>query len=150
MVPLMLRYMYKNKTCGTSVSLHVVVDAKFIGVASIEKASAVGIVDGLQHFQKCVYNAGFGLKNTNISWGGGITPSGPRHFHLGYCFLIWASGLKISAAQLATMHKKLIWDPACSANSGDIDNDSQSDCHSDSDSCAPEVMVPDARVFSSI
>jgi hypothetical protein len=24
------------------------------GVASIEKASAVGIVDGLQHFQKCV------------------------------------------------------------------------------------------------
>jgi hypothetical protein len=23
-------------------------------------------------------------------------------------------------------------------------------CHSDSDSCAPEVMVPDARVFSSI
>ena len=48
------------------------------------------------------------------------------------------------------MHKKLIWDPACSANSGDIDNDLQSDCHSDSDSCAPEVMVPDARVFSSI
>ena len=48
------------------------------------------------------------------------------------------------------MHKKLIWDPACSANSGDIDNDSQSDCHSDSDSCAPEVMVPDARVFSSM
>ena len=37
-----------------------------------------------------------------------------------------------------------------SANSGDVDNDSQSDCHSDSDSCAPEVMVPDARVFSSI
>jgi hypothetical protein len=66
--------MYKNKTCGTSVSLHVVVDAKFIGVASIEKASAVGIVDGLQHFQKCVYNAGFGLKNTNISWGGGEKP----------------------------------------------------------------------------
>jgi hypothetical protein len=30
------------------------VDAKFIGVASTEKASAVGIVDGLQHFQKCV------------------------------------------------------------------------------------------------
>jgi len=30
-----------------------------------------------------------------------------------------------------------------SANSGDVDNDSQSDCHSDSDSCAPEVMVPD-------
>jgi hypothetical protein len=30
------------------------VDAKFIGVASIEKASTVGIVDGLQHFQKCV------------------------------------------------------------------------------------------------
>ena len=37
-----------------------------------------------------------------------------------------------------------------SANSGDVDNDSQSDCHFDSDSCAPEVMVPDARVFSSI
>ena len=37
-----------------------------------------------------------------------------------------------------------------SANSGNVDNDSQSDCHSDSDSCAPEVMVPDARVFSSI
>ena len=40
-----------------------------------------------------------------------------------------------------------------SANSGDVDNDSQSDCHSDSDSCAPvgpEVMVSDARVFSSI
>ena len=35
-------------------------------------------------------------------------------------------------------------------NSGDVDNDSQSDCHSNSDSCAPEVMVPDARVFSSI
>jgi hypothetical protein len=33
-----------------------------------------------------------------------------------------------------------------SANSGNNDNDSQSDCHSDSDSCAPEVMVPDARV----
>ena len=32
-----------------------------------------------------------------------------------------------------------------SANSGDVDNDSQSDCHSDLDSCAP-----DARVFSSI
>jgi hypothetical protein len=30
------------------------VDAKFIGVASIEKASAVGIVDGHQHFQKGV------------------------------------------------------------------------------------------------
>jgi hypothetical protein len=30
------------------------VNAKFIGVASTEKASAVGIVDGLQHFQKCV------------------------------------------------------------------------------------------------
>jgi hypothetical protein len=30
------------------------VDAKFKGVASTEKASAVGIVDGLQHFQKCV------------------------------------------------------------------------------------------------
>jgi hypothetical protein len=27
---------------------------------------------------------------------------------------------------------------------------SQSDCHSDSDRCAPEVMVPDARVFSSM
>ena len=39
---------------------------------------------------------------------------------------------------------------ANSANSGNVDNDSQSDCHSDSDSCAPEVMVPDARVFSSI
>ena len=39
-----------------------------------------------------------------------------------------------------------------SANSGDVDtdNDSQSDCHSDSNSCAPEIMVPDARVFSSI
>ena len=37
-----------------------------------------------------------------------------------------------------------------SANSGNVDNDSQYDCHSDSDSCAPEVMVPDARVFSSI
>ena len=37
-----------------------------------------------------------------------------------------------------------------SANSGDVDNDSQSDCHSDLDSCAPEVMVSDARVFSSI
>ena len=34
-----------------------------------------------------------------------------------------------------------------SANNGDVDNDSQSDCHSDSDSCAPEVMVPDVRVF---
>ena len=33
-----------------------------------------------------------------------------------------------------------------SANSGDM----QFDCHSDSDSCAPEVMVPDARVFSSM
>jgi hypothetical protein len=43
---------------------------------------------------------------------GNNTPSGPRHFHLGYCFLIWASGLKISVAQLAIMHKKLIWDPA--------------------------------------
>jgi hypothetical protein len=31
-----------------------------------------------------------------------------------------------------------------------VDNDLQSDCHSDLDSCAPEVMVPDARVFSSI
>ena len=37
-----------------------------------------------------------------------------------------------------------------SANSGDVGNDSQSDCHSDSDSWAPEVMVPDARAFSSI
>ena len=38
------------------------------------------------------------------------------------------------------------------ANSGDVDNDSLSDCqcHSDSNSCAPEIMVPDARVFSSI
>jgi hypothetical protein len=35
-----------------------------------------------------------------------------------------------------------------SVNSGDADNVSQSDCHSDS--CAPEVMVPDARGFSSI
>ena len=37
-------------------------------------------------------------------------------------------------------------------NSGDFDIDSQSDCHTDSDShcCAPEVMVPDARVLSSI
>jgi len=33
---------------------------------------------------------------------------------------------------------------------GDVDNDSQSDCQSDLDSCAPEVVVPDARVFSSI
>ena len=33
---------------------------------------------------------------------------------------------------------------------GDVDNDSQSDCHFDLDSCAPELMVPDARVFSSI
>ena len=31
-----------------------------------------------------------------------------------------------------------------------FDNDSQSDCHSDSDRCAPEVMLPDAMVFSSI
>jgi hypothetical protein len=30
-------------------------------------------------------------------------PSGPRHFHLGYCFLIWASSLKISVAQLGTL-----------------------------------------------
>ena len=37
-----------------------------------------------------------------------------------------------------------------SASSGDVDYASQSDCHSDSDSCALEVMVPDARVFSSI
>ena len=35
-------------------------------------------------------------------------------------------------------------------NSGDVDNDSKSDCHFDLDSCAPEVMGPDARVFSSI
>jgi hypothetical protein len=33
-----------------------------------------------------------------------------------------------------------------SANSGDT----QFDCHSDAESCAPEVMVPDARVFSSM
>jgi hypothetical protein len=33
---------------------------------------------------------------------------------------------------------------------GDVDNDSQSDCHSDMDSFAPEVMVPDARAFISI
>ena len=39
-------------------------------------------------------------------------PSGPRHFHLGYCFLIWASSLKIWVAQLAIMRKKLILDPA--------------------------------------
>ena len=32
-----------------------------------------------------------------------------------------------------------------SANSGDVDNDSQSDCHSDLDSCAPEVMASDAK-----
>jgi hypothetical protein len=37
-----------------------------------------------------------------------------------------------------------------SANSGDVDNDSQSDCHSDLDSCVPEVMVPDARALRSI
>ena len=41
------------------------------------------------------------LKNTKI-----------QNFHLGYCFLIWASSLKISVAQLAIVHKKLIWDPA--------------------------------------
>jgi hypothetical protein len=29
-------------------------------------------------------------------------------------------------------------------------NSANSDCHSDSDSCAPEVMVPDARVLSSM
>ena len=34
-------------------------------------------------------------------------------------------------------------------NSGDVD-DSQSDCHSDSDSCVQEFMVPEARVFISI
>jgi hypothetical protein len=33
---------------------------------------------------------------------------------------------------------------------GNVDNDLQSDCHSDLDSCAPEVMVPGSRVFSSI
>jgi hypothetical protein len=43
---------------------------------------------------------------------GNNPPSSPRHFHLGYCFLIWASSLKISVAQLAIMHKKLIWNPA--------------------------------------
>jgi hypothetical protein len=37
-----------------------------------------------------------------------------------------------------------------SANIDDVENVSKSDCHSDSDSYAPEVMVPDARVFSSI
>ena len=37
-----------------------------------------------------------------------------------------------------------------SANSEDVDKDLRCDCHSDSDSCALEVMVPDARVFSSI
>ena len=53
MIPLMLRY--RNKTCGTSVSLQVVLlMPNFIGVASIEKASAVGIVDGLKQFQKYV------------------------------------------------------------------------------------------------
>ena len=36
-----------------------------------------------------------------------------------------------------------------SANSGDVD-DSQSDCHSDSDSCAPDVIVTEASVFISI
>ena len=36
-----------------------------------------------------------------------------------------------------------------SANSGDVDIRNLT-CHSDSDSCAPEVMVPDARVFSSM
>jgi hypothetical protein len=35
-----------------------------------------------------------------------------------------------------------------SANSGDVDIRNLT--HSDSDSCAPEVMVSDARVFSSI
>jgi len=34
--------------------------------------------------------------------------------------------------------------------SGDVDNDSQSNCHSDSDSCTPEVMVSDASVLSAI
>ena len=65
-------------------------------------------------FKNVCINAGFGLKNTKFSWGegrGNNLPSGPRHFHLGYCFLIWASSLKISVAQLAIMHKKLIWDP---------------------------------------
>ena len=37
-----------------------------------------------------------------------------------------------------------------SANSCHVNNDMQSDCHSDSDSCAPEVMVLDARMFWSI
>ena len=36
------------------------------------------------------------------------------------------------------------------ANSGDVENDSQSVCHSDSDSCVQEFMVPEARVFISI
>ena len=35
-----------------------------------------------------------------------------------------------------------------SANSGDVDIRNLT--HSDSDSCAPEVMVPDARVLSSM
>ena len=33
---------------------------------------------------------------------------------------------------------------------GGINPTGHPDCHSDSDSCAPEVMVPDARVFSSM
>ena len=37
-----------------------------------------------------------------------------------------------------------------SANSDDVDNDSQTDHRSDPDSCTPEVLVSDARVFSSI
>jgi hypothetical protein len=36
-----------------------------------------------------------------------------------------------------------------SANSGDVDNDSQTGRRSDPDSCTPEVLVSDARVFSS-
>ena len=35
-------------------------------------------------------------------------------------------------------------------NSGDVENDAQSQCHYDSESCDPEVMVPDARVFTSL
>jgi hypothetical protein len=52
------------------------------------------------------------LKKYKIFLGrGNNPPRGPRHFHLGYWFLIWASSLKISVAQLAIMYKKLIWDP---------------------------------------
>ena len=35
-------------------------------------------------------------------------------------------------------------------NSGDVENDAQSQCHYDSESCDPEVMVPDAKVFTSL